>query len=221
MTTLDPSAVAAALLDIQAVHIRPEQPFTFTSGRISPVYVDCRKIIAFPATRSLILDQMTHLIRQQIGADQIDAVAGGETAGIPYAAWIADRLDKPMLYVRKKPKGFGRNAQIEGAFDPGARVLLVEDLATDGGSKRVFVQALRDAEAVVTDTLVVFFYQAAGASGGPLEDIGVRLWSLATWADILRVAEDSGRKSSAELAEVRAFLGNPAAWSKAHGGPEI
>jgi orotate phosphoribosyltransferase len=209
------------LLDIEAVHIRPAEPFTFTSGRLSPVYVDCRKIISFPAARSLVLDGMAATITREIGLDAIDAIAGGETAGIPYAAWLADRLDKPMLYVRKKPKGFGRNAQIEGSFAPGARVLLVEDLATDGGSKRLFVEALRAADAVVTDTLVVFFYQAGKSATGPLDDIGVRLWSLATWADILDVAEREGRKTPAELDQVRAFLKDPPAWSAAHGGPAI
>ncbi len=221
MTSPDPAAIAAALLDIEAVHIRPAEPFTFTSGRLSPVYVDCRKIISFPAERSLVLAGMAAAITQQIGVDAIDAIAGGETAGIPYAAWLADRLGKPMLYVRKKPKGFGRNAQIEGSFAPGARVLLVEDLATDGGSKRLFVEALRAADAVVTDTLVVFFYQAGASAAGPLDDIGVRLLSLATWADILDVAERSGRKTAAELDQVRAFLKDPAAWSAAHGGPAI
>ena len=221
VTSPDPAAVAAALLDIEAVHIRPAEPFTFTSGRLSPVYVDCRKIISFPAERSLVLNQMAVTIARAIGVDAIDAIAGGETAGIPYAAWLADRLGKPMLYVRKKPKGFGRNAQIEGSFAPGARVLLVEDLATDGGSKRVFVEALRAADAVVTDTLVVFFYQAGASAVGPLDDIGVRLLSLATWTDILAVAERTGRKTAAELDQVRAFLNDPAAWSAAHGGPAI
>ena len=140
---------ARILLEIAAVHFRPQQPFILTSGRASPVYIDCRKIISFPRARRKIIDLAVELIEREVGFESLDAVAGGETAGIPFAAWIADRLDLPMLYIRKKPKGFGRGAQIEGDMKPGARCLLVEDLATDGGSKVNFVNAIRDGEGQV------------------------------------------------------------------------
>ncbi|HKY93714.1 MAG TPA: orotate phosphoribosyltransferase, partial [Kiloniellales bacterium] len=123
------------LLEIEAVLFRPEDPFVFTSGRASPVYVDCRKIIAYPRTRGLLMQLGEDLLFQDVGAEAFDVIAGGETAGIPFAAWMADRMGLPMTYIRKKPKGFGRNAQIEGFFEPGDRFLLVEDLATDGASK--------------------------------------------------------------------------------------
>ena len=113
-------ATAEILLDIEAVLFRPEDPFVFTSGRASPVYVDCRRIISFPGARAKLMDMAVDLIRHEIGTEHLDAVAGGETAGIPFAAWIAERLDLPMVYVRKQPKGFGRNAQIEGTFEAGA-----------------------------------------------------------------------------------------------------
>src|SRR5215510_14784341 len=144
---------ARILLEIEAVHFRPRQPFTLTSGRASPVYIDCRKIISFPRARSKIIDLAVELIEREFGFESLDAVAGGETAGIPFAAWIADRLGLPMLYVRKKPKGFVRGAQIEGAIQTGWRCLLVEDLATDGGSKVNFVNAIREAEGKVSDAL--------------------------------------------------------------------
>ena len=138
-------ATARILLDIKAVNFRPEQPYIFTSGWASPVYIDCRRLIAFPAERRRVIAMAIETLERGPGLEGIDVVAGGETAGIPYAAWIADTTGRPMLYVRKKPKGFGRMAQIEGAFDEGARVLLVEDLASDGASKVVFVDALRKA----------------------------------------------------------------------------
>ena len=145
-TRKTPAQIAAGiLLDIEAIHIRPEEPFTFTSGRLSPVYVDCRRIISFPRGRSELMRMGVELLNQQAGAEAFDAVAGGETAGIPFAAWIADLLGLPMLYVRKQAKGFGRNARIEGTFPEGARILLVEDLATDGGSKLSFIDAIREA----------------------------------------------------------------------------
>jgi len=209
---------ARLLLEIEAVHIRPAEPFTLTSGYASPVYVDCRKVISFPRARQAIIRSATEMLQNRIGFESIDAVAGGETAGIPYAAWLADSLNVPMLYVRKKPKGFGRNAQIEGTFKEGARVLLVEDLASDGGSKVNFVNALRTAGATVTDCFVVFFYAAFPGGLKSLDEIGVKLHSLSTWKEVLDVAEQDGRLPGADIAEVRKFLADPVSWSLAHGG---
>src|SRR3954451_4632568 len=104
--------VARILLEIEAVHFRPADPFILTSGRASPVYIDCRKIISFPAARRKVTELAAAEVERTIGFASLDAVAGGETAGIPYAAWLADRLGLPMLYIRKQPKGFGRGAQI-------------------------------------------------------------------------------------------------------------
>src|SRR6185369_9213454 len=102
--------VARILLEIAAVHFRPSEPFILTSGRASPVYIDCRKIISFPRARRKVITLAAEKVETEIGFESLDAVAGGETAGIPYAAWLADKLDLPMLYIRKKPKGFGRGA---------------------------------------------------------------------------------------------------------------
>ena len=143
--TTEARDTARLLLDIEAIHCRPENPYIFTSGRASPVYIDCRKLISFPEARAKIMSHALKAIDRDIGWNKIDVVAGGETAGIPFAAWMADRLDLPMLYVRKKAKGFGRNAQIEGHMTEGQRVLLVEDLTSDGRSKINFCNALRDA----------------------------------------------------------------------------
>lgn len=211
-------ATAASLMEIEAVLFRPEDPFTFTSGRASPVYVDCRKIISFPKVRGRLMDLAVELIGTDIGRDKIDVIAGGETAGIPFAAWIAERLDLPMIYVRKKPKGFGRDAQIEGTFAEGARVLLVEDLATDGGSKLNFVEAIRKAGGQIADTFVIFHYGIFPEGIAALAGQGVRLHGLATWWDALAVAEESGYLPDAGLSSVRDFLENPEAWSAAHGG---
>ena len=111
---------ARALLEVQAVHLRPEEPFTYPSGLKSPVYVDCRKLIAYPRLRATLMQLAVGSLARDVGLERFDAVAGGETAGIPFAAWISDRLALPMQYVRKKPKGFGRNAQIEGEVVEGA-----------------------------------------------------------------------------------------------------
>jgi orotate phosphoribosyltransferase len=158
------------------------------------------------------------MMARDVGFEQFDVVAGGETAGIPYAAWIADRLNLPMQYVRKKPKGFGRNAQIEGDVREGARTLLVEDLTTDGRSKINFVQALRGAGAVVDHVFVNFYYDIFPESKKTLADLNVRLHYLATWWDILAVVKKGGYLGAEQIAEVEAFLHAPAKWSAAHGG---
>jgi orotate phosphoribosyltransferase len=123
-----------------------------------------------------------------------------------------------MLYVRKKPKGFARNAQIEGELKPGARVLLVEDLASDGKSKVAFVEALRTAGAEVSDALVVFFYSVFPGGLAMLDKIGVRLHALTTWKEVLEVAGAHQKISASDLVDVRAFLADPVKWSIAHGG---
>lgn len=210
--------VARILWEIGAVNFRPAEPYTLTAGWASPVYIDCRKVISFPRARRRITELARAAIEREIGFERLDAVAGGETAGIPYAAWLADSLMLPMLYVRKKPKGFGRMAQIEGEMADGARVLLVEDLATDGGSKLVFTRALGEAGAVCHHAFVVFFYGVFPGALGSLEEAGVSLHYLANWWDVLEVAEHDGRFDRETLEAVRAFLKDPIAWSAAHGG---
>ena len=210
--------VAKMLLEINAVHFRADQPFTFTSGLASPVYIDCRKLISYPRIRSAVMDFGVSVIFRNVGFEQFDAVAGGETAGIPFAAWLADRLGLPMQYVRKKPKGFGRDAQIEGSLAEGARVLLVEDLTTDGGSKLKFAEAIGNAGARVTDTFAVFYYDIFPDTPQKLEAAGMRLHYLATWWDILRICKQEQRFGAETLNEVERFLNEPLAWSGDHGG---
>ncbi|PID60630.1 MAG: orotate phosphoribosyltransferase [Gammaproteobacteria bacterium] len=206
------------LLEIAAVHFRPSEPYRLTSGLASPVYIDCRKLISFPRIRSTLMDFATTSLVRGAGYEAFDAVAGGETAGIPFSAWIAERLDLPMQYVRKKPKGFGRGARIEGEIEEGQRVLLVEDLSTDGGSKIGFVEALRDAGAVVEHTWVVFNYGVFEKSEQALRDAGITLHYLATWHDVLAESRRAGHFDDSVHAGVEAFLADPIGWSEAHGG---
>jgi orotate phosphoribosyltransferase len=209
---------AKMLLEVEAVRINVKEPFIFTSGWASPVYIDCRKLISYPRIRSTLMDFGASLVLRDIGFESLDAIAGGETAGIPFAAWIADRLMLPMQYVRKSPKGFGRMAQIEGDFADGDRILLVEDLTTDGQSKINFCQALRQAGARVSHTLVIFYYDIFPQSKRVLQDLDIRLHYLATWWDVLRVCKENKQFDNKTLAEIESFLNNPIAWSANHGG---
>lgn len=211
---------ASMLLEIEAVHLRPDEPFTLTSGAKSPVYIDCRKLISFPRIRSALMDFGCATVMRDAGFEAFDSVAGGETAGIPFAAWFAERLGLPMQYVRKKPKGFGRDARIEGLLNPGDRVLLVEDLATDGGSKVSFIDAIREAEAKIEHCFVIFFYDIYPAARQIMADAGVTLHYLTTWRDVLAVAAEQGRLTKAQITTIEAFLNDPAAWSAKHGGKE-
>jgi len=209
---------AKMLLEVEAVRFMDDKPYIFTSGLASPVYTDCRKLISFPRVRSTLMDFGAATVLRDAGFECFDVVAGGETAGIPFAAWMSDRLGLPMQYIRKKPKGFGRNSQIEGLVVDGQRTLLVEDLATDGGSKVNFCNALRAAGARVEHTFVIFYYDIFPDGIELLADMGVKLHWLATWWDVLEVAKTSNRFDAKVLTEVEAFMRDPRGWSQAHGG---
>ncbi len=207
---------AKMMIEVEAVLFRADDPFKLTSGKHSPVYVDCRKLISYPRVRNTMMDFGASIIKSDIGFESIDSVAGGETAGIPFAAWLADRLFLPMQYIRKKPKGFGRDARIEGDLPEGSRVLLVEDLTTDGGSKISFCEGLREAGAEVTDNFVVFYYDIFPQAQKTFDDLGVRLHYLATWWDILAVAKKNNYFDTKTLDVVEAFLNAPVEWQEAH-----
>ncbi len=215
------SLTARMLLEIQAVHFRTDEPYIFTSGLASPVYIDCRKLISYPRIRSTLMDFAVSNLVRNVGYESFDAVAGGETAGIPFAAWIAERMQLPMQYVRKKPKGFGRDARIEGDISEGQRVLLVEDLTTDGGSKLSFAQAIRDAGAICDHTLVVFYYDIFKQTPENLDKAGLQLHYLATWWDVLAESRKQGHFSDETHTQVEAFLNDPLAWSEANGGKYV
>ncbi len=198
------------------MHFNAAEPFTLASGLPSPTYVDCRRLIGFPRIRSALMDLMAQMVLRRSGFEAIDVVAGGETAGIPFAALVAERLALPMAYIRKKPKGYGRNARIEGVIDEGARVLLVEDLATDGGSKISFVEAIREAGAACGHTAVIFSYGIFPETEPMLGERGITLHGLCTWWDVLRAARERAAFDAATLDEVEAFLTAPREWQDAH-----
>ncbi|MGB8621211.1 MAG: orotate phosphoribosyltransferase [Paracoccaceae bacterium] len=209
---------ARMLLEIEAVHFNADEPFTLASGLPSPTYIDCRKLISFPRIRATLMDFMAVTVMREAGFEAFDNIAGGETAGIPFAALVAERLALPMTYVRKKPKGYGRNARIEGDMREGQRVLLVEDLTTDGGSKLSFVDAIRETGATCGHTAVIFYYGIFPETEETLGAHGVALHHLCTWWDVLAEARDSGAFDAVTLAEVESFLKAPRAWQDARAG---
>ncbi len=206
---------ARMLLEIEAVHFNAEEPFTLASGLPSPTYIDCRRLISFPRIRSTLMDFLAVTVMREAGFEAFTNIAGGETAGIPFAAMVAERLALPMSYVRKKPKGYGRNARIEGVMGEGERVLLVEDLTTDGGSKIGFVEAIRETGATCAHTAVIFYYGIFPETIDTLDAHGIRLHHLCTWWDVLAEARESGAFDADTLREVETFLTDPRAWQAA------
>ena len=204
--------IAEKLIDIESVKFSFENHFTLTSGLKSPVYVDCRKIISFLDEREFIMNEaLNYFEKNKI---KFDLVAGGETAGIPYAAIISEKIKKPMVYIRKKPKGFGQNQQIEGHFKEKEKAILIEDLATDGGSKVVFVEAMRKAGLIVNDIFVIFYYDIFNLENSVLSKLNVNIHSLCTWKDILSVIEKKNIYKENDIKNLKKFLSNPDDWRK-------
>ncbi len=210
--------VARMLWEIKAVHFNADKPYKLASGMASPVYIDCRKLISYPRIRSTVMDFAASIIVRNAGFEQFDCVAGGETAGIPFAAFLAERLDLPMIYVRKQPKGHGRNAQIEGDMKDGARVLVIEDLTTAGGSMFTFIDAIRAAGSIVDHGMALFYYGIFPEAEERFANRKVRLHHIATWRNVLAVAKEQKLFDDKTFEEVEAFLNAPLAWSSRNGG---
>jgi len=208
---------AQALLATRAVLVYEARPFVYTTGWASPVYVDCRRLMSHAGLRRVVMDGAAALLRARL-AGTVDVIAGSETAGIPFAAWLADRLDLPMVYVRKKAKGWGAHAQIEGDIEPGARCLLVDDLTTDGLSKIGLTRALRQAGAAVEHVFVLFNYDIYPQSRTAYASSGITLHHAATWKDIFAATKALNYFTPAQAKEIKTFLADPVAWSIAHGG---
>ena len=178
--------IADILLKIGSVNINFKNQFTLTSGKKSPVYVDCRKLISFPKERDLIISEMAKQIRKKYKKSVL--VAGGETAGIPYSSFLCQKLKLPMIYIRKKPKGFGKGKLIEGDFKYKSSSILIEDMATDGGSKIHFIKSMRKSKLSVKDIFVIFFYDIYPSAKKNIKKMNVNLNYLTSWDEILEVS---------------------------------
>ena len=204
--------IAKILIDIESVKFSFENPFTLTSGQKSPVYVDCRKIISFVKERNIILDYAKEYFDEN--NLEFDLLAGGETAGIPYAAFLSERLQKKMVYVRKKSKKFGKNKQIEGYYETGQKAILIEDLATDGETKIIFVEALRKSGLGVSDIFVIFYYDIFDFNKTLLSSMNIKMHSLCNWKNIINVISSEKLFIEKEINNLKIFLDNPESWRK-------
>ena len=199
---------ALFLWDIGAIRVNLKEPFTLVSGDRSPIYINCRKAISDPAFMQFFA-ACAKIVFKQADAS-VDVIAGGETAGIPFAAFIAQSVSKPLVYIRKKVKSHGIASLVEGQISQGAHVLLVEDLVTDGGSKLHFIEAIRKEGGVVEDALVLFDRLQGGAR--TLKEIGVKLHAITDMDTALAMAEHIGLFSQEEILAVRDYLKDPGSW---------
>ena len=207
--------IAKLLINIKSVKFSFDDHFTLTSGLKSPVYVDCRRIMSYVNERELILEKAANYFKNN--NIDFDILAGGETAGIPYAAFLSNKLKKPMIYIRKKPKGFGINKQIEGEFQKNNNAILIEDLATDGGSKIIFINALREAGLIVKDIFVIFYYDIFDFESSELSKMNIKIHSLCTWKDIINYIETEKIYNESEISNLKEFLSNPKTWREKYG----
>jgi orotate phosphoribosyltransferase len=199
--------IAASLLDIEAVALRPQQPFTWTSGLKSPIYCDNRLTMSHPAIRESIADGFARLIQEKF--PDAEVVAGTATAGIPHAAWVAQKLRLPMIYIRDKAKGHGKENLIEGTVKPGQKVIVIEDLISTGGSSLKAAIAVKEAGAEALGVLAIFSYQLDKATEA-FKAADMPLHSLSNYATLLEVALEKGKIKETDMELLRSWRSNPA-----------
>ncbi|KKC46973.1 MULTISPECIES: orotate phosphoribosyltransferase [Paenibacillus] len=206
-----PREIAAKLLEIGAVALRPEEPFTWTSGLKSPIYCDNRLTMSYPEIRELIAEGFAAVIRQNY--PDADAIAGTATAGIPHAAWVAQKLNLPMSYIRDKAKGHGKQNLIEGRIAEGQKVVVIEDLISTGGSSLKAAQAVREAGAEVLAVLAIFTYQFKQASDA-FAEASVPLATLSSYSALIDVAAERGVVESGQIDSLKAWREDPQGYGK-------
>lgn len=204
--------IAESLLEIEAVSLQPDNPFTWSSGLKSPIYCDNRLTLSYPAVRRKVAKGLTDLIEQHF--PETEMVAGTATAGIPHAAWVSERMDLPMCYVRSKAKGHGKGNQIEGKVTEGQKVVVVEDLISTGGSVIEAVQALRNAGCQVLGVVSIFTYELAKGEH-QLKSANIEAHSLTDFSTLAKIAEQKGLITKENLSSLEEWKQNPTDWATA------
>ncbi len=203
------SSLAEALLQINAIRLSPQKPFTWASGLKSPVYCDNRLLLSYPPLRQIAIDGLVKIAKS---CGPFDAVAGVATAGIPHGMLLADRLALPFIYVRSKPKEHGKGNQIEGAYSPGQRVLVIEDLISTGGSSLQAAKALEDEGLVIVGVAALFTY-GFPESEKRFSDAGIPLHTISNYSTVLQVSQRQGLITADEAVVMAAWYHNPRTWS--------
>ena len=203
--------VAKALLDIHAVTLNPDQPFTWASCLKSPIYTDNRLTISYPEVRQAIFNGMVEQIKLHFS--EADVIAGTATAGIPHAAWVAQNMELPMIYVRTKPKDHGQGKQIEGVLKEGQKVVVIDDLISTGGSVLNAVRAVNNAGGKVIGVVSVFTYDLPAAEQNFMAN-GLKYYSVTDYMTLIKVAKENNQISADHLKSLQEWRKDPLSWSK-------
>ena len=204
-------AVAKSLLDLKAVMLRPENPFTWASGWKSPIYCDNRKVLSYPEIRENICRWMADIIRKQY--PDVEVIAGVATGAIAHGYLVAHILGKPFCYVRPKPKDHGTGSQIEGLLEPGAKVVIVEDLISTGMSSLAAKNALDNAGADIMGMVAIFSYNFP-QSRKAFEDANVELTTLSNYDTLVEVASEIGYIKESDIEVLKQWRFSPSTWGK-------
>ena len=204
-------AVAEKLLQINAIKLSPQQPFTWASGWKSPIYCDNRRVLSFPFVRDFIKSEMCNVVFEQFSKANI--LAGVATAGIPWGAMVADQLKLPFIYVRPKPKEHGLGNQIEGFYEKGKKVLLIEDLISTGKSSLEVAEVLRKAEVDVVGMVSIFTYGFDVATRA-FKNADIEYRSLTNYPTLIDLAVEKGIVTSEEQNTLLNWRRDPANWNQ-------
>lgn len=206
--------VAKILLDIKAVKLNPTSPFKYASGILSPVYTDCRMLISFPKERKEVVGYLVDTIKH--ASIKTDVIAGTATAGIPHAAWVADAMDLPMIYVRSKPKDHGTGSLVEGFLEKGQETVVIEDLISTGGSSSKTVQAIRDEGGKASHVFAIITYGMQKANKAfAFQHVG--LTTLTNFQTVVDIAVSEKLVKPQEHELILAWTRNPTGWAKKQG----
>lgn len=205
------SQIAAELLDIKAVYLKPEDPFTWASGIKSPIYTDNRITLSYPETRTIIENGFVETIKAHY--PEVEVIAGTATAGIPHGAIIADKMNLPFAYIRSKPKDHGAGNQIEGRVLPGQKMVIIEDLISTGGSVLDAAAAAIREGAEVLGVVAIFTYQLPKATDS-FKEAGIELITLSNYSELIRVAKVKGYIDADGLQLLKKFKEDQENWHK-------
>lgn len=208
--------IADILLEIGAVTLSPEKPYRYASGILSPIYTDCRLLMSHVKEREEVIDAFEKVVRERIGLRNVDCLAAVASSGIPHAAWLADRIKKPMVYVRKEEKDHGKQNLIEGKLEKGARVVVVEDLVSQGGSSLHTARAVRAAGANPTHCVVIFTYQMPKAEEGFRQE-GVELIPLTDISTLVKRATAKKLITKEQESVILEWTQDTVGWGKKKG----
>ncbi|MBN1156484.1 orotate phosphoribosyltransferase [Candidatus Woesearchaeota archaeon] len=204
--------VAKILLEINAVTLNYQKPYRYASGILSPIYCDNRLLMSYPEKRKKIIEFFAEAVKNI----QLEIICGTESAGIPHAAWLSEKLNKPMIFVRKKAKGYGKENLIEGKLEKGQKVVVIEDLISTGGSSVAAVQGVRDQGGTVEYCIAIFTYEMEKAKK-LFEESNCKLITLSNFSTLVSVAEKMGKITEEEKKKILEWNKNPSEWGRLMG----